>query len=199
MDEVGRGTATTDGLAIAHACVNRLVEIGCLTLFATHYFELTKLAEKNIENNASNCANIRNVHVAASEVDGQLLLLHQIKEGAASSSFGLHVAKMAGIPTQVLNDAKRYLIDNLKHENAKTIDDKNELTKSLNDKQQQNHESKVEGVSISNITQTQNSGDNSKQNQLFSLQDELSAINPDNLTPKQAHDLLYHLKEIISH
>ena len=199
MDEVGRGTATTDGLAIAHACVNRLVEIGCLTLFATHYFELTKLAENNIENNASNCANIRNVHVAASEVDGQLLLLHQIKDGAASSSFGLHVAKMAGIPTQVLNDAKRYLIDNLKAESGKTIDDKNELAKSLNDKQQQNYESKVEGISISNITQAQKSGNIPQQNHLFSLQDELSAINPDNLTPKQAHDLLYHLKEIISH
>ncbi|MGP5336549.1 DNA mismatch repair protein MutS [Psychrobacter maritimus] len=199
MDEVGRGTATTDGLAIAHACVNRLVEVGCLTLFATHYFELTKLAENNIENNASNHANIRNVHVAASEVDGQLLLLHQIREGAASSSFGLHVAKMAGIPTQVLNDAKRYLIDNLKAENEKTIDDKNELAKSLNDKQQHNHESKVEGVSISNTTQTQKLGHNPQQNHLFSLQDELSAINPDNLTPKQAHDLLYHLKEIISH
>ncbi|WP_201619085.1 DNA mismatch repair protein MutS [Psychrobacter maritimus] len=203
MDEVGRGTATTDGLAIAHACVNRLVKLGCLTLFATHYFELTKLArnntENNIENNASNCANIRNVHVAASEVDGQLLLLHQIKDGAASSSFGLHVAKMAGIPTQVLNDAKRYLIDNLKHENAKTIDDKNELAKSLNDKQQQNQDRKVESVSISNITQTQITSKNPQQNQLFNLQDELSAINPDNLTPKQAHDLLYHLKEIISH
>src|SRR5690606_41055796 len=143
MDEVGRGTATTDGLAIAHACVNRLVEIGCLTLFATHYFELTQL----VNTAESQHTSIRNVHVAASEVDGQLLLLHQIKDGAASSSFGLHVAKMAGIPTQVLNDAKRYLIDNLKHENAKTIDDKNELAKSLNDKQQQNHESKVEGVS----------------------------------------------------
>ena len=199
MDEVGRGTATTDGLAIAHACVNRLVEIGCLTLFATHYFELTKLAEKNIENNASNCVNIRNVHVAASEVDGQLLLLHQIREGAASSSFGLHVAKMAGIPTQVLNDAKRYLLDNLKHENTKTTDDKNELAKSLNDKQQQNQDRKVESVSISNTTQTQKLGHNPQQNHLFSLQDELSAINPDNLTPKQAHDLLYHLKEIISH
>ncbi|WP_201629845.1 DNA mismatch repair protein MutS [Psychrobacter maritimus] len=203
MDEVGRGTATTDGLAIAHACVNRLVEIGCLTLFATHYFELTKLAqnntEKNIENNASNHANIRNVHVAASEVDGQLLLLHQIKDGAASSSFGLHVAKMAGIPTQVLNDAKRYLIDNLKAENEKTIDDKNELAKSLNDKQQQNYESKVESIRVSDTTRTQKSGNIPQQNHLFSLQDELSAINPDNLTPRQAHDLLYHLKEIISH
>ena len=199
MDEVGRGTATTDGLAIAHACVNRLVEIGCLTLFATHYFELTKLAENNIENDASNHANIRNVHVAASEVDGQLLLLHQIKDGAASSSFGLHVAKMAGIPTQVLNDAKRYLIDNLKAENEKTIDDKNELAKSLNDKQQQNHDNKVKKASVSGNTQTQITINNPQQNQLFSLQDELSAINPDNLTPKQAHDLLYHLKEIISH
>ncbi|KAA0913673.1 DNA mismatch repair protein MutS [Psychrobacter sp. ANT_WB68] len=200
MDEVGRGTATTDGLAIAHACVNRLVEIGCLTLFATHYFELTKLAE----NNKDNHSNIRNVHVAASEVDGQLLLLHQIKDGAASSSFGLHVAKMAGIPAQVLNDAKRYLldnlkIDNLKADNKKTIDDKNELTKSLNDKQQQNHESKLESVNVSNITQTQLTTNNPQQNHLFSLQDELNAINPDNLTPKQAHDLLYHLKEIISH
>ena len=195
MDEVGRGTATTDGLAIAHACVNRLLEIGCLTLFATHYFELTKLAESN----ESNHANIRNVHVAASEVDGQLLLLHQIKDGAASSSFGLHVAKMAGIPTQVLNDAKRYLIDNLKAENEKFIDDKNELAKSLNDKQQRNHESKVERLSISENAQDPSISNIPQQNQLFSLQDELSAINPDTLTPKQAHDLLYHLKEIIIH
>ena len=199
MDEVGRGTATTDGLAIAHACVNRLVEIGCLTLFATHYFELTKLAQNPKENSGSNDKLIRNVHVAASEVDGQLLLLHQIREGAASSSFGLHVAKMAGIPTQVLNDAKRYLIDNLKNENAKTIDDKNELAKSLNDKQQQDHESKLESVNVINITQTQNVADNPKQNQLFSLQDELQAIDPDSLTPKQAHDLLYYLKKIISY
>ena len=195
MDEVGRGTATTDGLAIAHACVNRLVEIGCLTLFATHYFELTKLAE----NNESNHANICNVHVAASEVDGQLLLLHQIKDGAASSSFGLHVAKMAGIPTQVLNDAKRYLIDNLKAENEKVIDDKNELTKSLNDKKRHIYDNKVEKANVSENTQTQSITNIPQQNQLFTLQYELSAIDPDSLTPKQAHDLLYHIKEIISH
>ena len=199
MDEVGRGTATTDGLAIAHACVNRLLEIGCLTLFATHYFELTKLAQNSITNRENNHSSIRNVHVAASEVDGQLLLLHQIKDGAASSSFGLHVAKMAGIPTQVLNDAKRYLIDNLKAGNEKVIDDKNELAKSLNDKQQQNHGSKVERLSISENAQAPYISNILQQNQLFSLEDELIAINPDNLTPKQAHDLLYYLKEIISH
>ncbi|KRG35911.1 DNA mismatch repair protein MutS [Psychrobacter sp. P11G3] len=191
MDEVGRGTATTDGLAIAHACVNRLVEIGCLTLFATHYFELTQLGQTSDE--------IRNVHVAASEIDGQLLLLHQIKEGAASSSFGLHVAKMAGIPAQVLNDAKRYLIDNLKAENEKTIDDKNDLAKSVTDKQRESNNDVVLESQSSYAIQSPNVADNLKQNQLFSIEDELSAIDPDSLTPKQAHDLIYHLKKIISH
>lgn len=195
MDEVGRGTATTDGLAIAHACVNRLVEIGCLTLFATHYFELTQL----VNNAESQHASIRNVHVAASEVDGQLLLLHQIKDGAASSSFGLHVAKMAGIPTQVLNDAKRYLVDNLKTESVKTIDDKNDLAKSVKDERAQAYHSEPKKMKEDDVSLSQSIATIPQQNQLFSLQDELAAINPDNLTPKQAHDLLYHLKEIISH
>ena len=194
MDEVGRGTATTDGLAIAHACVNRLVEIGCLTLFATHYFELTQL----VNNAESQHASIRNVHVAASEVDGQLLLLHQIKDGAASSSFGLHVAKMAGIPTQVLNDAKRYLVDNLKTESVKTIDDKNDLAKSVKDERAQAYHSVSEKTKEDSVHSSESTTTIPQQNQLFSLQDELAAINPDNLTPKQAHDLLYHLKEIIS-
>ncbi|MGP9710185.1 DNA mismatch repair protein MutS [Psychrobacter sp. AOP29-E1-7] len=195
MDEVGRGTATTDGLAIAHACVNRLVDIGCLTLFATHYFELTQLGQTSDE--------IRNVHVAASEVDGQLLLLHQICEGAASSSFGLHVAKMAGIPTQVLNDAKRYLIDNLKAENEKVaineVDDKNDLAKSRTDNCQLDDQRPLTTIEANPLSHEQAAADIPQQNQLFSLQDELAAINPDNLTPKQAHDLLYHLKDIISH
>tara|TARA_R110002051_G_scaffold1522_18_gene8470 strand:+ start:1640 stop:4783 length:3144 start_codon:yes stop_codon:yes gene_type:complete len=204
MDEVGRGTATTDGLAIAHACVNRLLEIGCLTLFATHYFELTKLAQSY----GSSEKFIRNVHVAASEVDDQLLLLHQIREGAASSSFGLHVAKMAGIPTQVLNDAKRYLVDNLKIDTLKMehekvaidkVDDKNELAKSVKDKRQQTDSDWTKQANDSRNNQTKNINDNPQQNQLFSLQDELNAIDPDSLTPKQAHDLIYHLKKFISH
>jgi len=194
MDEVGRGTATTDGLAIAHACVNRLVEIGCLTLFATHYFELTQLVNPAESQHAS----IRNVHVAASEVDGQLLLLHQIKDGAASSSFGLHVAKMAGIPTQVLNDAKRYLVDNLKTESVKAIDDKNDLAKSVKDERTQTYDSEPKQTKEYIVSPSQSIATIPQQNQLFSLQDELAAINPDNLTPKQAHDFLYHLKEIIS-
>ena len=205
MDEVGRGTATTDGLAIAHACVNRLLEIGCLTLFATHYFELTQL----VNTTENKHANIRNVHVAASEIDGQLLLLHQIKEGAASSSFGLHVAKMAGIPARVLEDATRYLADNLsidhvhhhasKADSTKPLDDENDLVKSVTDKSGQAHHDEADKLNLKSIEQNQAMIDIPQQNQMFSLQDELNAIDPDSLTPKQAHDFLYHLKKIISH
>ncbi|MGP9747631.1 DNA mismatch repair protein MutS [Psychrobacter sp. AOP31-B2-9] len=204
MDEVGRGTATTDGLAIAHACVNRLLEIGCLTLFATHYFELTQLAAQN--------KGIRNVHVAASEIDGQLLLLHQIRDGAASSSFGLHVAKMAGIPPSVIGDAKRYLRDHPTMvantqsvddsqcvDDAQAVDDKSDLAKSRTDNCQPDDQRPLTTIEANPLSYEQAGADIPQQNQLFSLQDELAAINPDNLTPKQAHDLLYHLKDIISH
>ncbi|MGP5490669.1 DNA mismatch repair protein MutS [Psychrobacter celer] len=198
MDEVGRGTATTDGLAIAHACVNRLLEIGCLTLFATHYFELTQLAAQN--------KGIRNVHVAASEIDGQLLLLHQIRDGAASSSFGLHVAKMAGIPPSVIGDAKRYLRDHptmvantQSVDDSQGIDEKSDLAKSRTDNCQPDEQRPLTTIEANPLSHEQAAADIPQQNQLFSLQDELAAINPDNLTPKQAHDLLYHLKEIISH
>lgn len=204
MDEVGRGTATTDGLAIAHACVNRLLEIGCLTLFATHYFELTQLAAQN--------KGIRNVHVAASEIDGQLLLLHQIRDGAASSSFGLHVAKMAGIPPSVIGDAKRYLRDHptmvantqsaddsQSVDDSQAVDDKSDLAKSRTDNCQLDNQRPLTTIEANPLSHEQAAADIPQQNQLFSLQDELAAINPDNLTPKQAHDLLYHLKDIISH
>ena len=210
MDEVGRGTATTDGLAIAHACVNRLLEIGCLTLFATHYFELTQLAAQN--------KGIRNVHVAASEIDGQLLLLHQIRDGAASSSFGLHVAKMAGIPPSVIGDAKRYLRDHPTMvantqsvddaqavddtqgvDDSQCVDDKRDLAKSRTDNCQPDDRRPLTTIEASPLSHEQAAADIPQQNQLFSLQDELAAINPDNLTPKQALDLLYHLKDIISH
>ena len=231
MDEVGRGTATTDGLAIAHACVNKLLQIGCLTLFATHYFELTQLADVtckiNNNNNSGLSSNsttgIRNVHVAASDVDGQLLLLHQIREGAASSSFGLHVAKMAGIPHEVLADAKRYLVDNLAdhtsdtqaiatthqandnsniYNSADNTDNKSDLANSLNEIRQPNYPN-------SYVNNRQNNADTiskqativvnkTEQNQLSELQQTLSNINPDSLTPKQAHDMLYTLKQLIS-
>ena len=232
MDEVGRGTATTDGLAIAHACVNKLVEIGCLTLFATHYFELTQLADKGFyscdrtdkdasvnHKNNNKLAAIRNVHVAASDVDGQLLLLHQIREGAASSSFGLHVAKMAGIPHEVLSDAKRYLVDNLAHHssdnpysNKQTLtnqvnehnsvdsyaDNKSDLANSINEKRLLNYPNGSKSNAGTITEQATSTADKFQHNQLLDLQQTLSNIDPDRLTPKQAHDMLYTLKQLIS-
>ena len=97
MDEVGRGTSTQDGLAIAYACVKHLASLGCLTLFATHYFELTELAERDPA--------MLNQHVVTQEIAGQLLLLHKIAKGSTHRSFGLHVAKMAGVPNAVLTMA----------------------------------------------------------------------------------------------
>lgn len=197
MDEVGRGTATTDGLAIAHACVARLLDMGCLTLFATHYFELTQLAQSSTHANQG----IRNVHVAASEVDGQLLLLHQIKDGAASSSFGLHVAKMAGIPHAVLADAKHYLMSQLAIETvADTVksDSESDLAKSNLDYQTASTPANAHNLTLVATAQDEYDASNHAQNQAVTLKNALDGIDPDSLTPKQAHDLLYELKRCIS-
>ena len=214
MDEVGRGTSTTDGLAIAHACVQRLTEMGCLTLFATHYFELTQLAKQ-----PSYQPHIRNVHVAASDIDGQLLLLHQIQEGAASSSFGLHVAKMAGIPSAVLDSAEQYLQAQLDHRSADDSlggspqfstaqsttnhpHDKSDLTKSqINDTECQLAFRELESTPLSRqpvqVEETAARYQSIK-NQYDKLKSALSSLNPDELTPKQAHDLIYQLKQLTS-
>lgn len=101
MDEVGRGTSTYDGLSLAWACVLDLTKrIKCLCLFATHYFELTELGKES---------GIDNYHVTAKELNGNLILLHKVQHGPASQSHGLQVAKLAGIPANVIKDAQNRL------------------------------------------------------------------------------------------
>ncbi len=103
MDEVGRGTSTFDGLALAFACADYLArEIRALTLFATHYFELTQLPEQ--------CSEIANVHLQAIEYHDKIVFLHTVNEGAASQSYGLQVAQLAGIPPKVIAKAKEKLL-----------------------------------------------------------------------------------------
>ena len=171
--------------------------MGCLTLFATHYFELTQLAKSADSNHG-----IRNGHVAASDIDGQLLLLHQIRDGAASSSFGLHVAKMAGIPTSVLRDAERYLQQTLQADKVEnyqpSIDTKTDLTNSKNDHQAPNHSANLTIDPDHNTATTPDIVNNIPQKQLFSLYDTLNELDPDSLTPKQALDMLYTLKQGIN-
>jgi DNA mismatch repair protein MutS len=102
MDEIGRGTSTYDGLSLAWACARHIGrEVGAFTLFATHYFELTALADE-----LPACAN---VHLDATEHGDSLVFLHAVKEGPANQSFGLQVARLAGVPKMVIQDARRYL------------------------------------------------------------------------------------------
>jgi len=102
MDEIGRGTSTYDGLSLAWACARELVRgLGSFTLFATHYFELTSLADE-----LAGCAN---VHLDAIEHGEELVFLHAVREGPANRSFGLQVARLAGVPADVLAEARRYL------------------------------------------------------------------------------------------
>lgn len=104
LDEIGRGTSTFDGLALAWSIARQLAEkIGAYTLFATHYFELTQLP--------AHWQQIVNVHVAAVEYKDRIVFLHSIKEGPASQSYGLQVAALAGIPRPVIAAARRKLAE----------------------------------------------------------------------------------------
>ena len=100
MDEIGRGTSTVDGLALAQSIATSLaMENRCLCLFATHYFELTGLP-KQLQGTA-------NLHVSAMEHGQSIVFLHKIEEGPASQSFGLEVASMAGLPDGVVRRARQ--------------------------------------------------------------------------------------------
>ena len=111
MDEIGRGTSTYDGLSLAWACaVNMAAEIKAPTLFATHYFELTDLAEQ--------FTSVKNVHLNATEHDNGIIFLHSVEDGPANQSYGLQVAQLAGIPKSVVQQAKLKLMQ-LKNEEYK--------------------------------------------------------------------------------
>jgi len=104
MDEIGRGTSTYDGLSLAWACaIDLAVRVKAFTLFATHYFELTRLPEEY--------SDIANVHLQAVEHDDRIVFLHAVKDGAADRSYGLHVAALAGVPKQVIEYAQQRLLE----------------------------------------------------------------------------------------
>jgi DNA mismatch repair protein MutS len=103
MDEIGRGTSTFDGLSLAFAIAQELVEKNrCYTLFATHYFELTQLAER--------LPAVANVHVAAAEARGKVVFLHEVRDGPANQSYGLAVAQLAGVAPAVVKRARGLLV-----------------------------------------------------------------------------------------
>lgn len=161
MDEIGRGTSTFDGLSLAWACAHYVSEaIGAFTLFATHYFELTALAEE-----LDSCAN---VHLDATEHNDQLVFLHAVKEGPANQSYGLQVAALAGVPREAIQRARDYL--------------------------QKLEQTQGQRGTVAGQAELPLFGQSEAPNQadLTSL---LEALNPDELTPKEALQALYELKE----
>ena len=109
LDEVGRGTSTFDGLSIAWAVVERLhTHARAKTLFATHYHELTELADL--------LPGVKNVHVSVKESGAEIVFLHRIEPGSADKSYGIDVAKLAGLPPEVIERARQVLARHEQHE-----------------------------------------------------------------------------------
>ena len=166
MDEIGRGTSTYDGLALADAVARHLAATNrCHTLFATHYFELTALAEPG--------SGIANVHLDAVEHGDSLVFMHVVKDGPADRSFGLQVAALAGLPKSTVQQARRRLAE----------------------LEQRGGETRAAQMAPLALDQPQQFG-------LFAAapsvaQEALAALEPDELTPKQALEALYRLKSLL--
>ncbi|MFC0667250.1 DNA mismatch repair protein MutS [Azotobacter chroococcum] len=159
MDEVGRGTSTFDGLSLAWAAAEHLAGLRAWTLFATHYFELTALAE--------NQPVVANVHLSATEHNERIVFLHHVLPGPASQSYGLAVAQLAGVPGTVITRAREHL-------------------------------ARLETTSLPHEAPRREVGKPQPplQSDLFAslphpLLEELARIRPDELSPRQALELLY--------
>lgn len=104
FDEIGRGTATFDGMALAEAIIHYIAKhVIAITIFSTHYHELTSLEES--------VPTLKNIHVGATEHDGEVVFLHRIFEGPADKSYGIHVAKLAGLPQEIIQQSQEILIE----------------------------------------------------------------------------------------
>lgn len=158
FDELGRGTATFDGMSLAEAILEYVVNhIGCKTLFSTHYHELTVMEEKY--------SSIKNIHVSATLDNGKLVFLHKIKEGAVDKSYGVHVAALANMPKEIIDNAEKILAS------------------------YEGTEIKKQTVSSQLEFNFEEPKPDNK------LKEELEKIDPFNITPIDALKVLYDLKE----
>jgi DNA mismatch repair protein MutS len=164
LDEIGRGTATFDGLAIAWAVAEHLHDAnGCRAVFATHYHELTRLADK-MEAGA-------NAHLRAKEWKGDLVFLHEVAPGAADRSYGIQVAKLAGLPKGAVERAKTVLA---------------------------RLEASGGGARLEIVDELPLFAEVMAEHAASPLEAALEEINPDTMSPKQALDALYRLKALKS-
>jgi len=162
MDEIGRGTSTYDGLSLAWACARHIGrEVGAFTLFATHYFELTALADE-----LPACAN---VHLDATEHADSLVFLHAVKEGPANQSYGLQVARLAGVPRTVIDEARRYL---------------GELERRDHSARPAAPQQQLDLVAPPDPAES-------------AVLAELAALDPDGMSPREALERLFRLKDLV--
>lgn len=162
MDEIGRGTSTYDGLSLAWACAENLAnKIKALTLFATHYFELTQLPEK--------MEGVANVHLDALEHGDTIAFMHSVQDGAASKSYGLAVAALAGVPKEVIKRARQKLreLESISPNAAAT---------------------QVDGTQMSLLSVPEETSP---------AVEALENLDPDSLTPRQALEWIYRLKSLV--
>jgi DNA mismatch repair protein MutS len=161
MDEIGRGTSTFDGLALAWAIVRYLLEKNrALTLFATHYFELTRLA--------LDYKTAANIHLDAVEQKDSIVFLHAVEEGPADRSYGLQVAALAGVPKPVIRQAKK-ILEALEQQSLRRGGQDDLFARP---------------------------GDVQSETEIDALRDALQSVNPDELTPREALEVLYRLKKL---
>jgi len=160
LDEIGRGTSTYDGMAIAWSCLEYIHNnIKGRTLFSTHYHELTELS--------NNLANLKCYTVSVKEWENKIIFMHKVIKGIANRSYGINVAEIAGIPKNVIQRSKQ-ILHRLHDENASsTLQENNNLDLFSYNKPQEEDP----------------------------LRQKLSQINPDELSPKEALNLLYQLKK----
>jgi DNA mismatch repair protein MutS len=166
VDEIGRGTSTFDGLALAYAIARHLLELNrSYTLFATHYFELTRLAEEFKQ--------LANVHLAAIEHQHSIVFLHSVNEGAASQSYGLQVAALAGVPNSVIRNAKKQLVK--LEQNSAAQNPQGDLF----------------------AAPALSSGREAPEPEEHPLLSALRDLQPDEMSPKEALERIYQLKKLI--
>jgi len=170
LDEIGRGTATFDGLSIAWAAVEHLHEVNrCRSLFATHFHELTVLSEK--------LERLSNVTMRVKEWDGEVVFLHEVGPGAADRSYGIQVARLAGLPGSVVARAREVL------DLLEDADRKNPAAKLIDDLP---------------LFQAAVRREEPRTSRPSKVEEELRQLNPDEMTPREAMDALYALKKLLN-
>ena len=174
MDEVGRGTSTFDGLSLAWSCAEFLArEVKAFTLFATHYFELTSLPERE--------SGVANVHLTAVEHNDHIVFMHEVQEGPASQSYGLQVAQLAGIPTDVIRNARNKLV-------LLEQDSRDQSGKVARNPEPTSVTEKRAPMQADMFVSYQPSA----------AERQLREVEPDDLTPREALEQLYALKALLT-